>query len=109
MPSDASLNYYLAYGTNAARLAFTPSPPTPAAGPGSLYIWFETDTGNSYAYDTAWHALGGGGSGGTFAGAGNPEGVQTAVPGNTYWDQSNLIFYVKDTGIGDTGWRELLA
>lgn len=48
--TDSALNYYLASGTHAARLAFAPSPPTPAAGPSNLYLWFETDTSNTYAY-----------------------------------------------------------
>lgn len=48
--TDTALNYFLAYGTAAARGAFTPSVPTPASGPGALYIWYETDTGNTYVY-----------------------------------------------------------
>lgn len=48
--TDSALNYYLASGTATARAAFTPSPPTPASGPGMLYIWYETDTGDTYAY-----------------------------------------------------------
>lgn len=58
--SDAALNFFLASGTNAERLAFTPSPATPAAGPNPTYIWFETDTGDSFAWDfggSAWGQL----------------------------------------------------
>lgn len=58
--SDAALNFFLASGTNAERLAFTPSPATPAAGPDPTYIWFETDTGDSFAWDfggSAWGQL----------------------------------------------------
>jgi hypothetical protein len=40
----------MGYGTAAARASFTPSPPTPASGAGQLYVWYETDTGNTYAY-----------------------------------------------------------
>lgn len=53
--ADATLNRFLARGTNAQRVAFTPAPPTPASGPSPTYFWFETDTGNSYAWSgSAW-------------------------------------------------------
>lgn len=52
---------------------------------------------------------GGSGGGGTFSGAGTPEGTKVAPVGSTYWDTTNLIFYVKNTGVGNTGWRELIA
>lgn len=53
---------------------------------------------------------GGGGTGATYSGSGSPEGSQTGSPGNTYWDATNNVFYVKDTGSGtNTGWRELIA
>lgn len=57
--SDSALDKYIHYGTNAQRLAFTPSPP---AGVQALYIWYETDTGNAYGYDGTWHPLTGGGT-----------------------------------------------
>lgn len=48
----------MAYGTNAQRLAFTPSVPTPASGPSQAYIWYETDTTDTYAYASgAWHKV----------------------------------------------------
>lgn len=61
--TDSTLNRFLASGTNAERLAFTPDPPTPGSGPGPTYIWVETDTGDTFAWDyggAAWQAVGGG-------------------------------------------------
>lgn len=85
--TDSALNYYLASGTNAARLAFTPSPPTPASGPGMLYIWYETDTGNTYAYHGgSWSKVntGGGGSGGLYdISMGVPAAGSLTVVGDT--------------------------
>ncbi len=53
--TDTTLNRFLASGTAAERAAFTPDPPTPASGPDPLYVWYETDTGNTYAWDgSAW-------------------------------------------------------
>lgn len=49
--SDAILNKFVASGTAAERAAFTPDPPTPAAGPDHGYLWFETDTDSLYAWD----------------------------------------------------------
>lgn len=49
--SDTSYPVYQHYGTNAQRLAFTPSPP--ATGQ-PIYIWFESDTNNYYIYTTSW-------------------------------------------------------
>lgn len=61
--SDTTLNQFLARGTSAQRVAFTPSPPTPAAGPSSGYSWFETDTGLLYAWNgSAWQKASTGGS-----------------------------------------------
>ncbi len=39
-----------------------------------------------------------------YFGAGSPEGVITASQGSTYWDTSGQMFYVKDSGSGNTGW-----
>jgi hypothetical protein len=55
--TDSTLNRFLASGTNAERLAFTPAPPTPASGPDPTYIWHETDTSNTYCWNfdsAAW-------------------------------------------------------
>lgn len=51
--SDTTLNRFVASGTNAEMLAFTPSPPTPASGPDPGYTWFNTDDGLLYAWDGA--------------------------------------------------------
>lgn len=56
--TDTTLNYYVASGTNAERLAFTPNPGTPAAGPDLGVFFFETDLLAMYAWDgAAWQAL----------------------------------------------------
>lgn len=56
--ADSTLNRFLARGTNAARIAFTPSPPTPSSGPSPTYIWYATDTANTYAWDgAAWQQV----------------------------------------------------
>lgn len=55
--SDTTYNKFQHYGTNAERLAFTPSPP---AATQPIYIWYETDTGLTYIYHTEWILLGGG-------------------------------------------------
>ncbi len=52
--SDTSYPVFQHYGTNAQRLAFTPSPPSSGQ---PLYFWYETDTGNVYVYTTAWHLV----------------------------------------------------
>lgn len=57
--SDTTFNKFFTYGTNADRLAFTPSPPM---GVNLLYQWYETDTGNTYIYDSAWHLISTGGA-----------------------------------------------
>lgn len=65
--SDASINYFVSSGTNAERLAHTPSLATPAGGPDPSVVWFETDTGDLYAWDFAgasWELISSGGGGG---------------------------------------------
>lgn len=55
--TDTTLNRYLASGTAAQRAAFTPAPATPASGPNPSYMWLETDTGDTYAWNfggSAW-------------------------------------------------------
>lgn len=57
--TDATLNRFLAWGTAAARAAFTPSVPSPASGPSQAYLWAESDTGLLYAYvSAAWVLVG---------------------------------------------------
>ncbi len=56
--SDSLLETFLRYGTNAQRIAFTPDPPTVSGvAVKVLYEWRETDTGDVYVYDTAWHLI----------------------------------------------------
>lgn len=58
--SDTTLNTFLSSGTAAERAAFTPNPATPASGNDPTYFWFETDTGDSYAWDfggSAWNKI----------------------------------------------------
>lgn len=62
--SDTASNKFLAYGTDAERSAFTPSPATLAAAPFQLYLWYTTDTLILWIYTTAWAQAGGGGGGG---------------------------------------------
>jgi len=75
---DLSLNRFVARGTNAERLAFTPDPPTPASGPDPGYVFYETDTGDFYAWDgAAWDLVNAAGAalpgtiGATFDGGGS--------------------------------------
>ncbi len=52
--SDTSTNKFCGYGTNAERLAFTPTPATIAAAPNQCYYWYETDTDEVFFYTTSW-------------------------------------------------------
>ncbi len=64
--TDTTFNRFVASGSTAARLAFTPSPPTPASGPDPGYLWFDTTLSALYAWDvgtSSWIATGGGGGG----------------------------------------------
>lgn len=59
--SDTSLNKIIQYGTNAAMMAFTPSP---AIGSQVLYLWEDTDNpGDLYMWDGAAWVLSGSGGG----------------------------------------------
>lgn len=57
--SDIRYDVFQHYGTSAERLAFTPNP---AAGIQPLYVWYETDTGSTYVYHTAWALVAGSGA-----------------------------------------------
>lgn len=61
--TDNLFSQYIHYGTAAQRAAFTPDPP--AGGYNPLYIWFETDTGDTYGYDGSWNQLNTGTGGGS--------------------------------------------
>lgn len=57
--SDSLYPTYQHYGTAAERAAFTPVPPTNFQ---PIYIWHETDTGDTYLYDgSAWNLISGSG------------------------------------------------
>src|SRR5258706_4467449 len=58
--SDTAYTTFQHYGTNAQRIAFTPVP----GGGQPIYIWYETDTGNTYVYTTGWHQITGAAAGG---------------------------------------------
>jgi len=50
------------------------------------------------------------GVGGGLSGTGSPEGATLGNVGQTYWDYTNNIFYVKDTGNGtNTGWFAIVG
>lgn len=63
--SDTTLNAFVASVADAAsRAAFTPSPPTPAAGPGAGYFLLQRDTNVVYTWNSGsatWVAVGSGG------------------------------------------------
>lgn len=65
--SNTAINQFLARGTTAERLAFTPDPAPAAAGlPEAGCLWWDTDLQTEFAYDFGladWVATGGGGSG----------------------------------------------
>lgn len=54
MSSDRSYPVFQHYGTAAERGAFSPSPPSTGQ---PIYIWYETDTGFTWLYDTSWHQI----------------------------------------------------
>ncbi len=60
MANDTQYEVFQHYGTNAQRLAFTP---TPAGGIQPIYSWWVTDAGANHGlwiYDTGWSQVGGG-------------------------------------------------
>lgn len=64
--SDANLNEFVGSGTTTERLAFVPSPPTPAAGPDPGYTFWDTTLQQLFAYNVgtaAWVSVGGTGGG----------------------------------------------
>ena len=89
--SDSTLNYFVASGTNAERLAFTPSPPSPAnAPPHPGYFFYEVDTGNTYSWDGAnWQPVGGSGSGGV----GISAGTQSVNTGTVVFSNANGVTF----------------
>lgn len=56
--SDTALNYFVASGTAAEMAAFTPSPPTPAAGPDPAYYFYDTTNSKLNRWTgAAWAAI----------------------------------------------------
>lgn len=83
--SDTALNKIIQYGTNAARIAFTPSPP---AGSQVLYIWFATDTLNTYVWTGAAWVQQNTGSGGS---SGATSAVGMVLDGEANNDEWGLV------------------
>jgi hypothetical protein len=84
--ANSTLNEFNGSGTSAERLAFTPSPPTPASGPDPGFVFWDTDLQQLFAWDAglaAWVGAGGGGGGGAI------NAVLTADPASpaddTWW------------------------
>lgn len=78
--SDVLMNQFVARGTAAERGAFTPDPPTAAAGPDHGYLWYETDTGDLYAWDgSGWQSV-------NLTGGGQLRTADpSAPPDDTWW------------------------
>lgn len=86
--SDTSLNKIIQYGTNAERIAFTPSP---ASGSQVLYVWYETDNApDTYIWNgSAWVKINPGGGGSstraiTFAVDGSGSALTTGIKADAY-------------------------
>lgn len=65
--ADSTISQFVSSGTTAERVAYTPDPPTPAAGPDPGYVWWDTDTQTEWSYDFGladWVELASGGGGG---------------------------------------------
>lgn len=88
--SDTSFPVYMHYGTNAERLAFVPTPP--ASGQ-PIYIWYETDTGDTYLYDSSWHQIAGPGGGAINVSAGTTSNNLT----NLVFSNSNGVSFGLDS------------
>lgn len=69
--------------------------------------------------DTRWFILqrilgatidvSGGGTGGAgMVGVVNPEGVVTATPGTNYTNTLLQSFWIKESGVGNTGWQQFV-
>ncbi len=84
--SDTSYPVYQHYGTNAQRTAFTPTP----SGGQPVYIWYESDTGNTYLYSTGWHQIANTGGVGKIVQVVNTEPT-TSATGTTVMPYDNTI------------------
>ena len=58
----------------------------------------------------ALNDIAGGGSGGAgMVGVVNPEGIVTATPGTPYLNTALQTFWMKNSGVGNTGWGSQLV
>ncbi len=74
---------------------------------GDIYV--DLSTGDIYQKTgDVWNIVQGAAGGSGEIGSGSPEGVVTATPGTTYFDTAANAFWVKETGVGNTGWTPLI-
>lgn len=77
---------------------------------GATYFYWDYTNDILYSKDsgagnTGWVVVSSGGGGSVpLFGSGSPEGVTTSTVGTHYWDTTNKVDYVKDSGSGNTGW-----
>jgi hypothetical protein len=88
-------------------LSGTGAPSNSIGNVGDTYV--DISTGQIYAKDVTnvWVIVSGsagpaGGSG--LVGVVDPNGFQTASPGTTYSNIANHSMWIKETGVGNTGW-----
>lgn len=75
---------------------------------GDTYV--DVDTGDLYVkYGDVWNIVQGAPGGSGESGVGSPEGVVSAPPGTTYLDTSSNSFWVKASGVGNTGWVAIVT
>lgn len=75
---------------------------------GDVYV--DDSTGDVYAKaGGAWSIIQGAAGGSGESGVGSPEGVVSAPPGTTYVATDSNSFYVKTSGVGNTGWVALIT
>lgn len=87
---------------------------SPSAAPAEVgHHWVNTSTGQMWlsvgtSSTSDWVLLG---NGGCLAGSGSPEGAVSGRPGQTYADTSidPPSLWVKLSGTGTAGWRQLIA
>lgn len=60
-------------------------------------------------YNDVWNIFQGAPGGSGESGVGSPEGVVSAASGTTYLDTASNNFWVKATGVGNTGWVAIVT
>ena len=88
-------------------MAVTHTKVSAIADSGNTDLVQPSDWNASHAIDSDGITLGSGGPS-ISAGSGDPEGSVTAEPGSIYL-RTTGTFYIKESGSGDTGWREGLG